>query len=124
VEIFEGDQKSDEKSDSILEMENRFRSVGMGASEIGYIDLYPNRWVFSIKIQCSGNWWYIEIISVQKKVMISYHQNQIWCKSKVGISCQYPKYQRVTDILNPLGLGVKISFTILNIFGLARAIGL
>ena len=35
-------KKSDEKSDSILEMENRLRSVGMGASEIVYIDLYPN----------------------------------------------------------------------------------
>ena len=34
------------------------------------------------------------------------------------------KYQPVTDILNPLGFGVKVSFTILNIFGVARTIGL
>jgi hypothetical protein len=26
-------------------------------------------------------------------------------------SCQINKYQSVTDILNPLGLGVKVSFT-------------
>jgi len=29
-------------------------------------------------------------------------------------SCQITKYQRVTDILNPLGPGVKVSFTILK----------
>jgi hypothetical protein len=44
--------------------------------------------------------------------------------SEPDISCQYTKYQRVTDILNPLGLGVKVSFTILSIFDMARTIGL
>lgn len=33
-------------------------------------------------------------------------------------SCQITKYQRVTDILNPLGPGVKVSFTILKFIGL------
>jgi hypothetical protein len=28
----------------ILEMENRYSSVGIGNSEIGYVDVYPNRW--------------------------------------------------------------------------------
>ena len=39
-------------------------------------------------------------------------------------TCHYPKYQPVTDILNFLGIGVKVSFTILNIFGVTRATGL
>jgi hypothetical protein len=43
---------------------------------------------------------------------------------KFQIPCQYPKYQPVTDILNSLGLGVKVSYTILSIFDMARAIGL
>jgi hypothetical protein len=30
--IFEGTQKTDEKSDSMLEMDNRFRSGGIGKS--------------------------------------------------------------------------------------------
>jgi hypothetical protein len=49
-------QKPDEKSDSILEMENHFRSVGMGGSEIVYIDLYPNKWVLVNQIEDSGKW--------------------------------------------------------------------
>jgi len=32
-------------------------------------------------------------------------------------SCQTTKYQMITDILNPLGFGVKVSFTIHNILG-------
>ena len=40
--IFEGAQKSDEKSDSILEMERRFRSGGIEELEIIYKNLYPN----------------------------------------------------------------------------------
>ncbi len=43
---------------------------------------------------------------------------------KLKIPCQYTKYQPVTDIINSLGIGVKVSFTILNIFGVARTIGL
>jgi len=35
---------------------------------------------------------------------------------RLQIPCQSPKYQPVTDILNPLGLGVKVSYTILDIF--------
>jgi hypothetical protein len=34
-------------------MENRYSSVGIGNSEIGYVDVYPNRWAFSIKIKDS-----------------------------------------------------------------------
>ncbi len=43
------------EEDSILEMENRLGSVELGESDIGYPHLYPNRWVFSIKIQDSEN---------------------------------------------------------------------
>jgi hypothetical protein len=43
---------------------------------------------------------------------------------KFQIPCQYAKHQWVTDIINPLGLGVKVSFTILEIIGVTRAIGL
>jgi hypothetical protein len=49
-------QQSDEKSASILKMENGFGSVGIGELEIGYAHLYPNRWVFSIGIEDSGSW--------------------------------------------------------------------
>jgi len=38
--------KSDEKSDSILGMENCFRSAGIGESEIVYEITYPIRWDF------------------------------------------------------------------------------
>ena len=37
--------ESDEKPGSILYMENRFKSAGIGESEI-FIHLYPNRLVF------------------------------------------------------------------------------
>ena len=40
--IFEGTQKSGEKSLYISEMQNRFRSVQIGKSI--YSDLYRNRW--------------------------------------------------------------------------------
>jgi hypothetical protein len=36
-------------------------------------------------------------------------------------SFQITKYQRVTDILNPLGLGVKVSFTILAPSGVSKS---
>jgi hypothetical protein len=42
--VLEGAEKSDEKSDSTLEMENRFRAAGIGASEYVYMHLYLNRW--------------------------------------------------------------------------------
>ena len=42
-----------QKGDSILEIENRFRSTGMGASEIAYIDLYSNQWVLVNQIEDS-----------------------------------------------------------------------
>ena len=35
-------------------------------------------------------------------------------------SCQSPKYQTVTDILNALGLGVKASFTKINSSGFSK----
>jgi hypothetical protein len=40
------------------------------------------------------------------------------------ISCQKAKYHLITDIINPLGIGVKVSYMILSIFDMARAIGL
>ncbi len=36
--------ESDEKPGSVLYIENRFRSAGIGDSEIVYMHLYPNRW--------------------------------------------------------------------------------
>jgi hypothetical protein len=39
---------------------------------------------------------------------------------KPDISCQITKYQRVTDTLNPLGLGVKVSFMILDSSGVLK----
>jgi len=47
---------SGRKEQSILEIENRFRSVGIGESGIAQMYLYPNRWAFSIEIQDYGNW--------------------------------------------------------------------
>ena len=48
------------EEDSIQKMESRFRDVAQGKPEIDYTHLYPNRWAFSIKIQDSGYWGYIE----------------------------------------------------------------
>jgi len=47
---------SGQKEDSILKMDNRFRSVGIGNSEIIYMHLYPSYWAFSIKNEDFGNW--------------------------------------------------------------------
>jgi len=47
---------SDEKSDSIPIKENRFRSFGIGESEIVYMHLYPNRWDLVNQIDDSGKW--------------------------------------------------------------------
>ena len=49
-------KKSDEKSDSILEIEYRFRSVEIGESEIAYMNLYPNRWDLVNKIGDFTRW--------------------------------------------------------------------
>jgi hypothetical protein len=46
-----GAQKSGEKEDSFLKMDNRFGSVGIGSSEIIYKFLYPNQWVLVNKIR-------------------------------------------------------------------------
>ncbi len=43
--------KSDEKPDSIQQMEKQLRSAGIGESGIIYIHVYPNRWVLSINIE-------------------------------------------------------------------------
>ena len=43
--------------DSIKLLENLFRSVEIGSSEIIYMHLYTNRLAFSIKNDDSGNWW-------------------------------------------------------------------
>jgi hypothetical protein len=43
--LFKGTQKPDEKSDSILEMDNRFRSGGIGKLIMFYALLYQNRWI-------------------------------------------------------------------------------
>jgi len=43
-ELFEGTQESDWESRSILQMEDRFKSGGIGESEKVYMRLYPNRW--------------------------------------------------------------------------------
>ena len=41
--IIEGVLSSDEKSVEVEESENRFRSIGIGSSEIIYVNVYPNR---------------------------------------------------------------------------------
>jgi len=33
-----------DKSDVILKMDNRYRSIGIGSSKMIYMHLYPNRW--------------------------------------------------------------------------------
>ena len=42
--------ESDEKPGSILQMENHFKSAGIGETEI-VIHLYPNRWVLVNQIE-------------------------------------------------------------------------
>jgi len=49
-------QKSDGKYSSIMKMEKRIRSGGIGESEIVYMNLYPNRWGLVNQIDDSGNW--------------------------------------------------------------------
>ena len=43
-------------------------------------------------------------------------------KGRFG-GCQKTKYQPITDILNPLGIGEKVSFTILGSLWVTKAIG-
>jgi len=43
--------ESDEKPVSILYLENRFRSAGIGESEIVFIHLYPNQWALVNQIE-------------------------------------------------------------------------
>jgi len=52
--IVQSDAESDEKSDSILAMENHLRLGGIGASEIADIDLYSNRWILVNNITISA----------------------------------------------------------------------
>jgi hypothetical protein len=47
-------QKSQEKEDVIMKIENSFGSIGYGNSEIICMHLYPNQWAFSIK---KGGFW-------------------------------------------------------------------
>ncbi len=56
--------ESDEKPGSIQYMENRFRSAGIGESEIVYMHVYPNRWALSKIIENNGGCRYYEIIKV------------------------------------------------------------
>jgi len=39
-----------------IDVRANFRSVGMGESEIVFIDLYPNQWVLVNQIEDSGRW--------------------------------------------------------------------
>jgi hypothetical protein len=43
--LFDGAKKSDQKSNSILEMGNSVRSGGIGKSKMIYAHLYQNPWV-------------------------------------------------------------------------------
>ena len=40
--------------------------------EYFFAHLYPNRWNFSIKIQNSGLWWYIESIPIPLQLQIPF----------------------------------------------------
>jgi hypothetical protein len=51
---FVGAQKSGQREDSILKMDNRFGSVGIWSSEIIYRFLYPNQWILVNKIRISA----------------------------------------------------------------------
>jgi hypothetical protein len=42
------------------------------------------------------------------------------CPSKPLVPFQYPKYQPVTDILNFLGIGVKVSFRRVDYFAISE----
>jgi hypothetical protein len=48
---------SGEQQDLIQKIENCFRSVGIGESDIAYMFLYPNRWVLvnRMKIPATGD---------------------------------------------------------------------
>ena len=46
---------SGQKEDSILKMENRFGSGGLISTEKSNMNLYLNRWAFSIKNEDPGN---------------------------------------------------------------------
>ena len=52
--LFEGAYTSDEKPDSIQLAENRFKSNGIGGSEIEFTLLYPNRWDLVNKFEDFG----------------------------------------------------------------------
>ena len=52
--IVQRSAKADEKSDSMIKMENRFGSVACGESNIDYQHLYLNQCGFSIKIKDFG----------------------------------------------------------------------
>jgi len=55
--IIQRNGKLDEKSDSILQLENCFRSIGIGESAIIYMNLYLNKCVLVNKlgIQITGD---------------------------------------------------------------------
>ena len=50
----------------------------------------------------------------EKTCDIQWNQLKILRNSGYRVLSQYTKHQRVTDILNSLGLGVKVSFAILD----------
>ena len=56
---------------SILEMEHRFRSNGIGKSETVYTHLYPNQWGLVNQNEDSSKWWLIESIHNMRKSVIS-----------------------------------------------------
>ena len=63
--LFEGTQKSDWESDSILEMNDCFRSSGIGESELVYIDLYRNYGGLVNQIEGFGCWCYVKISQIR-----------------------------------------------------------
>jgi hypothetical protein len=81
-------QKSEEKSDSIWEMKNRFRSGGIFSPEIIYKYQYPNRGVFSIKNEDS------ETGDILRETQIS--QKYRYAK-KTQLSLDFIKYRYVGD---------------------------
>ena len=78
IEYIQRYAKLDVGPGSLSQIKRCFRSSRVGKSEIGYMHLYPNREVFSIKIKDSGNWWYIEIIKTIRINIIIADTNWIY----------------------------------------------
>ena len=85
-------QKPDEKSDSILKTENRFRSGGIGESEL-IIHLYPDRSdLVKHIIENNGGWSFIESFETSAKLKI--------CSKSIPNLAESPRLDLLAMIFN------------------------